>query len=601
MTAKLSPAFYVRTTVFNGAHVHVEDVRGYPTFDLAQRGLPFVVVTEDHRQSIAGLYWLDEQGQWRLVLPFAELCAGLFAASAIQVWIKPAADVELPEGSKVWRSGAKIEGSKISGDLAPVWCALVSPVQTAENRILGTIAEAQRARGIAESALQTVVDVTARVHDMAELVGRAVFVDQRGTAGGVTPLNEDAQIPLTHLPAALRHVRGARESVIANRALLARQVTREFTNIASRAVYQALDTSPYMKLLFANFTSGEEGTGNDLKVAAWLEYPIGVVASTFTFDGAPVGTIKDLEDALTDELKIEVPEGSYFAVHTYVEGTLGVPYFDDMMSFAGDYAYFGTAEAAASSEVGTLTTPGGQLVGGSVGFRPTAVLGLTAKAVIGIAGDQRLAVAVTDQVDDMSGATNPALRSLVGVPTFTVSHVGQKLEDALSTGFTWRLQYLASYCSSVITNLGGLDIIEGTNEVKWEPMAHLFVEQLGGTPVWWTTIPPGHVVSTDGFTSAENQTVHSTDGVRQAVNNLIRQGICFAGAPSIKGFIEIADAVELLVYDGQTNRTERTGKWKFDRDHKMLWTRDGFHESPWACKVIATSSAFAPVVRPRFS
>jgi hypothetical protein len=140
----------------------------------------------------------------------------------------------------------------------------------------------------------------------------------------------------------------------------------------------------------------------------------------------------------------------------------------------------------------------------------------------------------------------------------------------------------AALATHAIIALGTNDILSGASAAMIQWYAQLAAAYFAsfGLPVYLCTIAPCGVSSTDGFTTAANQTVNSTDSVRQSLNTAIRSNYAAWG---YSGILDISTALE---------DPANPGKWLVGSGGAAL-TVDGTHHTDAGASLAAAAVAEA--------
>lgn len=347
-----------------------------------------------------------------------------------------------------------------------------------------------------------------------------------------------------------------------------------------------MDRLTSISLVYANWyvkssaTVGENLPGAATTFQAAIEYPSGTIAAVVTFGGSSTGTAADGETIVSDPAAVNIPLGASFFVRTFASSTAGILYRNGS---GGLNNIVGTPVSGEAWTFGVTTpnlvaTPGpfaNQQTG--IYFGPTAIVGLTSKPTLFIAGDSRQNNGVNyDTTSDGFGLTGEFGRSF-GV-SFGALNAGCASERSQTIATTPSLYAkrlaLSQYCSHIVSGYGINDITGagGATRTAAQLLADLQTiwAQFGGKPVYQTTIGPKSS-STDSWATTVNQTTDATNSERTSFNDSIR----YMPSP-LAGYFEVADQME---------SARNSGIWKAG------YTADGLHANQAAQLALVSSKA----------
>ena len=347
--------------------------------------------------------------------------------------------------------------------------------------------------------------------------------------------------------------------------------------IMSRSRHFARDDISSLQLMYGNWwisSSQEEPSGGTITVTASIEYPEGQFTQVRWNGGATSCTIADFSNApLSDAVSLQIPEGAEFFVRTYASSANGILFCPQRDLANGERCGFGPtaiADMTMSGAYDTMPDNGTDAI-----FRPLAIVAPTKKRSVLIVGDSR-SFGIGDTPSETSDQGNVDRSISRACGTINVSRSGVAAFEFLAS-HALRLP-LAQYCSTVYVHLGINDALAGNTAAtiigNLQSVAALF----SAKPVWTATLEPV-TTSTDGWTTAANQTVDASDGVRQAINTAIRGGLA-----GFAGFFDVAYGVEGV--------GSGSGKWKVVAGRPL--TSDGIHENTLGYRALQESGLVNP-------
>jgi hypothetical protein len=344
--------------------------------------------------------------------------------------------------------------------------------------------------------------------------------------------------------------------------------TATSTMMMSAAPQILRETVGQIKIIVPNFyvtTSGvETGPGSEATVTASIEYPLGSGFTQVLFNGSATGTIPNNDMLTSDWVSISVPKDATFRVRIFYQNASGIIYVGDgWINTNGARAEFSTSGITDKTMGGSIASPGGGV------YMPTvAVLGMTSKKTVLIAGDSRQE-GVND-TGDVTTALGEIPRCIGDTLAYICAATAGDRASFAKTNYVKRLT-LASYCSNIISGYGRNDIYNGSNLATTQADHLAFRALFASTkPFDITTVIPD-TTSTDSFATVANQsTVPVREPVRTAYNAWVRAG----GISGVRNTYDLASAIEVnssgvLTTDG--------GFWPAPG-----YTTDGIHESQTA-------------------
>lgn len=372
--------------------------------------------------------------------------------------------------------------------------------------------------------------------------------------------------------------------VIASRCSVPTALAGGTLQLMSRSKHYAMEKCASIQLVYANWyvkdtaTVGENNTGGSLTITASVEDAYGTVLKVATFSGSTTGVIPDGQEIISDPIAFNTTPGVPFFVRTWASHPTGIPYnkgsgnLNDVTSaipVSGETWTFGSSITDTTQSFGGFNNLSATLI-----FRPTAIVGLTSRPVIFIAGDSRESNGTVGAVLDSAatdgyglvGNTNRSLGQIYA--TLNAGCSSEQLQNVLTTGYTKRLRLL-QYCNKVVCGYGVNDLINGRTALQIEADLTTFAARFGGLPFHQQTIQP-QSTSTDGWVTTVNQTTTAINAARVTLNAWIRK--C---PPPFAGVIEVADPVE---------SARDSGIWK------ASYTGDGLHCNSTASIALANSN-----------
>jgi hypothetical protein len=279
-------------------------------------------------------------------------------------------------------------------------------------------------------------------------------------------------------------------------------------------------------------TAAEVNNTQALTFKVGLEYPSG----TFTelkWSTATSVSISAGSTVFCDAIPVIPAKGDIFRLHVYVSGAAGgIPYHEPPGS---GYSGLVTDSSHASSST-TLTDyhMGGDPApdpentnGNSVLYPPVAIVGDTTAPAVIIFGDSSF-LGQDDQAESATdhGAIGDAARSLyrLGIPWANMALSGER-GLTFYTHASKRLA-LQTYASHAICNYGGNDIYDSKTLTQLQGMVTSILGVFT-VPASWVTIFPLNAVSSNSYSSPNDQTISNStqEAVRVSFNSWLLGGV----------------------------------------------------------------------------
>jgi hypothetical protein len=348
------------------------------------------------------------------------------------------------------------------------------------------------------------------------------------------------------------------------------------TTTTYRYKHVALFSGTEVRLLFGNFYNGDVKGVNNITVRAGLEHPVATpqgsatVSSTMpvSFNGARGVTIEPGCWALSDPIAVDVTAGQLLYTRTNVTvASAGMKWPTSLYTYAGDQE--GSTAGSDTSDSGTIATTSAR------GYGPVAVLGIPDSGKPVTVGGMGDSIMFGSGDSGFPNGLGYATRALTGANIGFMNlakNTEQAAQVASSPGYKYRRNLMAA-CTHILEAYGRNDWgnaftlaqVQANRIYLWTSAARRGIKVTAATNFPATT-------STDGWTTAGNQTVVAGESVRTALNDWIRDGAPMlagvavatgssaagtvrtgqAGHPLI-GYHELADAAE-------TSRN--SGVWK---------------------------------------
>ncbi|MCK1585501.1 hypothetical protein IVB03_39595 [Bradyrhizobium sp. 168] len=341
------------------------------------------------------------------------------------------------------------------------------------------------------------------------------------------------------------------------------------TMMMSAAPHILRDAVSQFKIIIPNFyvtaLGVETGPGASATVTASIEYPLNSGFTQVLFGGLAQATIANNDMVVSDWITNPgIPGGGTFRTRIFYQCASGIIFVGDgWINTNGARAEFSTTGITDKTMGGSIASPGGGA------YMPdVAVLGMTSKKTVWVAGDSRQE-GVND-TGDVSTDTGEIPRCISSLAYINGGTAGDRASWA-KTNYSKRLT-LAGYCSNIISGYGRNDIYGASSSLATLQADTLAFRALFAStkPFDITTVIPD-TTSTDTFATVANQTVVAVkEGIRTSYNAWVRAG----GISGVRNTYDLAAAIEVnssgvLTTDG--------GFWPAPG-----YTTDGIHESQTA-------------------
>lgn len=355
-----------------------------------------------------------------------------------------------------------------------------------------------------------------------------------------------------------------------------------------------------IRLVFANSWGSDVANANAVSVKASIETtPAGTPTDAGTsltsvfFGGVRTVTIEGGGIAVSDIIPITLKKGTGAYIRNYVSvATLGQKWPIGKFNDTGSVASGGTLDRLTATNVDNVDTADPTVIAATWWrpYMPIAVLGVTAARTVLLAGDSIMAGEATTSTSSdtrKGGYGHRAFQGKAGVINIALG--AERSDQFLASAPTFRTRF-GQWCTDTFMGYGNNDVHQATNTfavvaARLQTMWGLFAGM--GTRVHAVTITP-RTTSTDSWVTTGNQTVHSQNTVRIAINNWIRAGAPqntsgvavtpgTAGSvpnPYITTIADVADAVE---------SARDSGIWQAN------FTGDGTHPTAAGAAAMATA------------
>lgn len=340
----------------------------------------------------------------------------------------------------------------------------------------------------------------------------------------------------------------------------------------NRSLHIAVDNITSLQAIWGNWwadNAGEHATGAASTITASIEYPAGVFTQ-IKFNGATQGSIASGANIVCDACAVNIPKGAQFWVRAYLTNA-SVIVFSALTP--------GVNLPATRPSLMNYTTPTDQTMGGTVVvqatgsafYNPLAIIGMTRRPSIFLAGDSRVC-GYQDIPDVVTGDVGNLARALL--TTFGYVNAGVPSEQAAQavSNYTKRATLLP-YCTHVIDEYGINDTLSFTAAQIAANRTTLATSIFKGKTVFGTTIEPD-TTSIDSWATTGNQTKYAQESVRTAFNAL-----ALAGIPGEQRCFDINNAV---------NSSANSGLWAVNGTANWA-TPDGVHETAIGNGLIVSS------------
>lgn len=339
-----------------------------------------------------------------------------------------------------------------------------------------------------------------------------------------------------------------------------------------------------LELVFPNF-----------RLAPGVETPHGAISSLtasvekvdgtlyqVTFNGLTTASMPDGGVAVgRTSSPVTLAKGEKFFVRTWFSSSAGILYgaqaCNTVSATDGDAAVT-TAASEESFNYGAsipdaTMTAGYFASAGNFMYRPLVIAAIASRPAVLVYGDSK-SIGQGDLPEQMLAGTGEIARSLAASTAYSIFGIGSETLQNLTSGASAATALnvrstLHKYFTAVACQLGTNDIhAQSRTAAQFLTDMATFCAKFT-VPVWWCTISP-RSSSTDSWATVANQTTHTNNAIRVAVNDAIRQSAVVSGAQGARklaGFFEMADALE---------SARNSGLFKADGG---AWTGDGIHEN----------------------
>lgn len=338
--------------------------------------------------------------------------------------------------------------------------------------------------------------------------------------------------------------------------------------------HMVFDNVSSVKLAFPGFFVAGSGFteaalgASPVTIEASIEYPTNTFTRV-TFGGANQGALTQGSLIWSDNVPINILRGTVPWVRTWYSCADGI-----IFTTTPGYQNKGAFGVATPNLVmgGVITASSG------AGYGPCAIIGSTRRPTVALIGDSRVAGYgdTPDETINMGSFARSVGQSLAYI---NLGVSGDRLETA-KANYTKRGE-LASYCSHILSNLGGNDIGGWS---RTPAQAHADLQTLLGLSAfagkqWWhATAEPFLVTSSDSYATEANQTVGAETTDTDTFNNTLRGGVA-----KIAGVIDVASIVESAT---------TAGKWQAPKGQAL--TGDGTHPNRRGYLKIQSSGIIQP-------
>lgn len=360
---------------------------------------------------------------------------------------------------------------------------------------------------------------------------------------------------------------------VATRSAMQQDFNAGITKMMCRTHHRSRDAIANPTLIFANwYGKTEQAPGGAATITASIEYPSGTFTQV-TFSGSATGTIPNGGQLTSDPVPVSIPDDAKFYVRSFYQNAAGSTYCGrggDTTN--GDHITYGAGAVDA-----TMSDPLPTLSSANIMYPPVAILGLTKRPSVYIAGDSR-GFGNTDIPNTSLGLIGEVARSVGPSRAFiNGSCSGETAAEFVANRANRTALY--GYCSHVVCEYGINDINGGATAAATKANLAAVKALFPSKPVWQTTLAP-ETNSTDSWATTINQTALATESVRTTVNGTIR-----TNALGFNGVYEVADIMETA---------RDSGIWKAPN-----YTGDGIHETNTANIAIVTAGIIDPSVYTR--
>lgn len=317
-----------------------------------------------------------------------------------------------------------------------------------------------------------------------------------------------------------------------------------------------------MRVVYTNaFGISETPIATDLTFASSLEWPVGgaTTPQRIPFSAATYGTLTGGTGALiisdVTYPTTPIPAGDPIAIRSFQHGT-GI--VQGKGRGPGEYYNYSATDgtnldltmlpfSAFPTGQGNTTVGNSQLNSLSC-FRPVAIIAVTDTGAVLFQGDSRSQPSNGDHASGANGYAGELEHTygrsgcFLNISTFSDSLNNWNTAPA---GTALR-RSLFQFCGNYAGNLGTNDLNAGsTSALKTRHATFLGMAELKGRKIFWGTIPPSLVTSSDflltltnqSYAAGSNTTANTT---RIGFNDELRAGT----VPGLQGYAEIADCLE---------------------------------------------------------
>ncbi|WP_343743361.1 SGNH/GDSL hydrolase family protein [Herbaspirillum huttiense] len=325
------------------------------------------------------------------------------------------------------------------------------------------------------------------------------------------------------------------------------------TGINSRSVHKMRERCSTMQAVFPNWmvnvaggTGAEVGPGSATSITASLEYPLGTFTQ-ITFGGSATGSIADGADLICDAFPAP-PINATFAIRVFrsTTGTL-LPTGRSILGLGLD-GFVDQYEVSATDKTmsGTIATPTTQA--GALGYRPTAIIGYTAKRSFLLLGDSitegcanqgaypAAIGAFTDHADALYDVGHYSRPLAISDFAYINFGIGSDRLSWMIASNSKRLN-LMQYVTDVITAYGYNDfVLGGANSLTVCANMRTLGTSIknAGKKLWIATVTPTGATSASGFWLPGSDQSNNSFQQRIGYNKMVRQ----IGFPGQTGVID---------------------------------------------------------------
>lgn len=353
------------------------------------------------------------------------------------------------------------------------------------------------------------------------------------------------------------------------------------TQSMTRRYHFARDRISQLKLRFANWYVGptpncsELGAGGSVDIKAWIEYPAGVYTPVLLSGSATITVADAADSAETDWCPVSIPRNERFWIWTFADYGAGGGKF--IYGPAIDTAF---GEACNMGTSGVPTTPGAITNNFANGYGPTAIIAMSRRPAIFLAGDSRTWGAVYGNPADGTGLAGILEPSIGAMYAFINLGKSGDLVHQAKNNFSKRLVY-AQYCDGLANGYGINDLTTGQTDSQ---VVSDTISFYGLFPAAWKKYTCTVERKTTGawtLANGSDQIESGSRGFREAYNPRVLAGHITGQT----GYFDIAPVT------GMPASTAPDGYWKAPG-----YTVDGLHGSELACAAIKAAGVVNPYV-----